>query len=941
MKTKTAIFSLIPLLVCALQAQAATRLVPQQYDTIQAAIDACTDGDTVIVAPGLYTGDGNRDIDFKGKAITVKSEEGPKTCIIDSQGSDNYPRRGFYFHSAEDANSLLDGFTIKNGLHNNGGAVLCRYGHPSITNCIITANVAHVGGGIAASGGTTVSNCLIAGNSAHCGGALYSFGGSLTLTNCTITENRATLGAGVACAAHDGHLTITNCIIWDEPPAGVYEFYLPVATGCGGDAHGTGLTVDHSSMPEVQPGSGNLLSKPVFVSPGYWDACGTPEDPNDDFWVPGDYRLIPATALVDAGANTPEHALPLTDIVGAPRITDADYDGLAIVDIGAYECPPPEGPVIQVSCSELHFNAVESWGNPPEQSLTVRNAGARTLDWTAAADCNWLRVHPASGSSDGQTNEITLAADCPALSAGDYNCTLSIGDPNALYGPRQVAVTLHVGELVKVPSQHQTIQAAIDAVQNWDMVLVADGTYTGDGNRDIDFLGKSISVRSENGPEKCIIDCNASANREHRAFHFHGEEGPESVVDGFTIMNGRMSKGAAIFCYSSSPKITGCIIKNNCARTGGAISCIFAAPEIHDCIIAANSAEYVGGAIAISREYSHLTVSGCVLAANTALYGGAAFTGARAIFENCTFAANAALYGGAAFTGAKAIFEKCTFAANTALYGGAAACTEAKVIFENCTFAENIAHYGSAINCRDFVVLQLANSIIFDNRTYYTPPSYPPPGPRVPPDVPDWGLGLQVRADEDSAVFARHCNVEGGLAGLGNIDADPCFVAPGFWTDPNDPAAVVEPNHPNAVWVPGDYHLKSSGWRWDQTRRLWTWDHVTSPCIDAGNPGSPLADEPLSVPGDPNNEWGRNIRINMGAYGGTPEASIPPHNRALLADVTNDGTVDLTDLDHWSQNWLAGTAETPADLDRNAAVNLIDFALLADNWLARTTWRQP
>ena len=54
-----------------------------------------------------------------------------------------------------------------------------------------------------------------------------------------------------------------------------------------------------------------------------------------------------------------------------------------------------------------------------------------------------------------------------------------------------------------------TIQEGIDAAVGGDEVVVADGTYTGDGNRDIDFMGKAITVKSENGAEDCIIDCEA------------------------------------------------------------------------------------------------------------------------------------------------------------------------------------------------------------------------------------------------------------------------------------------------------------------------------------------------------------------------------------------------------------------------------------------------
>ena len=89
------------------------------FDAIQQAVDASSHGDTIIVADGTYTGPGNRDIDFTGKAITLVSENGPEMCIINCNGTAADPHRGFYFHSAEDANSVVDGFTIINGYASN------------------------------------------------------------------------------------------------------------------------------------------------------------------------------------------------------------------------------------------------------------------------------------------------------------------------------------------------------------------------------------------------------------------------------------------------------------------------------------------------------------------------------------------------------------------------------------------------------------------------------------------------------------------------------------------------------------------------------------------------------------------------------------------------------------------------------------------------------
>jgi len=136
------------LLTCSVS-HSTTIHVPDDQPTIQAGINAASSGDTVLVANGTYSGPGNREIDFLGKAIVVRSASGdPELCIVDAAGDEPYS--GFYFHSGEDSTSVLEGFTIMNGVgHHNflfwsgpagGGGVACNDAKPLLRDLVIRDN---------------------------------------------------------------------------------------------------------------------------------------------------------------------------------------------------------------------------------------------------------------------------------------------------------------------------------------------------------------------------------------------------------------------------------------------------------------------------------------------------------------------------------------------------------------------------------------------------------------------------------------------------------------------------------------------------------------------------------------------------------------------------------------------------------------------------------
>ncbi|MFH1312599.1 MAG: right-handed parallel beta-helix repeat-containing protein [Candidatus Eisenbacteria bacterium] len=282
-----------------------------------------------------------------------------------------------------------------------------------------------------------------------------------------------------------------------------------------------------------------------------------------------------------------------------------------------------------------------------------------------------------------------------------------------------------------------TIQAGIDSAATGDTIVLASGTYTGAGNRDVDFLGKAVTVRSESRvPADCIVDCEG----EGRGFIFDTAEGQMSQLEGITIKNGHdLDQGGAVYIGSySAPTIRNCkFISNSSGLSGeygigGAIYVYYdASPTISNCEFISNSSGYSGGAIHSDAWYwdgritgctfigntspgggaiycygqnpGGLTADSCLFRENTALSGGSIAHGEGhdiGEFRHCTFHANSAEAGGAVGIGpGGATFSYCTFHANTAERGGAASFGGGGANFEGCTFVANSAGTGSAVSC--------------------------------------------------------------------------------------------------------------------------------------------------------------------------------------------------------------------------------------------------
>lgn len=323
----------------------------------------------------------------------------------------------------------------------------------------------------------------------------------------------------------------------------------------------------------------------------------------------------------------------LLDVFTGSSLLGCTYLGGSDSDMGWGIAATAAGePVVTGGTTSLDFpttgNAYDQSHNGELDAFVCRlDASASTLQWSsylggsASDEGHGLAVDPwlesvvvtgTTGSSDFPTTTGAYGPSYNGVSDVFVSCLDMI-----------VATTLHV------PSQYSTIQAAINAARPGDTVLVADGTYTGDGNRNIDFLGKAITVRSENGnPETCIIDCENSA----RGFYFHSGEGSGSVLEGMTITNGADSYGG-ILCASSSPTLTNCILSGNSVY--GMFCDLSSSPTITNCTFSGSANDGM-----FCRQGSSPTVTNCIFSGN-GFNGIFMRSGASPTVTYCTFAGNA------------------------------------------------------------------------------------------------------------------------------------------------------------------------------------------------------------------------------------------------------------------------------------------------------------
>jgi parallel beta-helix repeat protein len=652
--------------------------------------------------------------------------------------------------------------------------------NPTLINCSFIQNVANTrGGGIynSRTASPTLINCTFAGNlAANYGGGMYNRDSTRpTLVNCTFTGNSADdAGGAVYNYGYDGsvRITLNNCTFSGNSAANGNDLACDSPYGPPSNVEITNCILWDGENP-IWNNDGSTITITYSDVHGGWPGQGNIDADPCFVDTDGDDD-IPGTEDDNLRLFPDSPCIDAGDpnYVTEPNETDLDGKPRVIggrIDMGAYEFLSQM--ILYVDTDATGANDGSSW------------AGA----------FNFLQDALAVAYSG---DEIRVAQGSYKPDQGDG---ITLGDQTATF---------------------QLINS-----------VTLKGGYAGFGEPDPDVrdiaLYETILSGDLNGDDIQVddpLDLDYRYDNSHHVVIGSGTD-ETTVLDGFTVTAGQgigIIPGGGMYNDKGSPTIINCTFSWNGAAgssdcAGGGMFNNQSSPMLIGCTFSHNAASWPGGG-GISNLLSSPTLINCVFVGNKSGGPDGGQAGAMDNWENSSpTLINCVFIGNYAEGVAGAIYS-----------GGNYVDTVSSPTLINCTFVGNSAGYRGGAIIQESGMLRLTNCIMWDNTA--------PEG-----NVMYLQHGYQV----DATVNISYSDIEGGQSGfyieqgctlnwgVGNIDADPCFVDLGYWDA-------------NGVWVDGDYHLL-----------------VDSPCIDAGDPDYPYEPNETDIDGNPR-IIGR--RIDMGAY---------------------------------------------------------------------------
>jgi len=891
--------------------------VPLEYSNIQSAIVDANNGDTIIVAQGIYY----ENINFLGKAITLSSTDPNDPCVVantiidGSQPNDVNIGSVVTFNSGEDQNSVLTGFTITGGTgqtdptvtwrtwtgtNGDGGGIFCYNSSPTISKNIITNCTTNYGGGgiyCHYYASPVITNNQIINNCAEWyGGAIFTryYCSPLIKDNVLEGNSCSYLGGGIYLATGSNSNIINNLIknniCTSLAGGGIYYFVMchpiianNVIIGNSAESGGSAIMAESDSNGYIINNTiiGNKITQPS----GFSSTLAIYTNPIIANNIVADNQCWGIYTGIDSDAN-----LVNNDLWGN-------------------------------SYGNYH-------GNLPDQTSIKGNI---------SADPNLAPTLPYPLPS----YELTYDSPCRDTGSNDYNSILNEYDYDLT--SRIVNGTVDIGaqefRALSVPQDYPTIQQAINNAQTGDEILVHEGFY----QENINFTGKNLILRSLNPLDPCCVTQTViDGNQLSSCITLNSYEDKTSVIAGFTIQNGfghaldkEFGGGIYIADYAGATIIFNHIRNNVVTRYGGGID----TRHHTDTVIMYNDIEFnhaynAGGGIHVGAQAKCLIKHNSIHdnKTNFARQGGGIYVynwSDVSILKNDIFNNYSSSGGGiyewkgvgeisrnniwnnyaTAIGGGIAIhstylepFSIVNINNNliegncTSGRGGGIFLLQGSTIVNSNTIVGNKLirsasdpNTGSGITLEAGAYADIKSNIIANNigGSGIHVESTTPPNLLIDPNISFNDIWNNENGNYTGINYAGHAIDRTGLNG--NISSDPCFVNNGYWADNDTPS-----DSNDDYWIRGHYKIG-----------------YYSPCVDSGDPNNV---NQIDLTGKPRPHF---EGTDIGAY------------ELQIYDLTTTGTVDYSDLEILLNYWLFNSVY---DLDGDNIINWLDYTLLISGW---------